>query len=125
MEYVNCNLCGSENQELVYSIVDALYFPEEWFNVVQCDSCGLGFVQPRPTYGEMGRFYPRQFYEYFDTESRFHARPYAVESRFLNDLTKDEDPKAPTGHRLRERRLSKAYEEAGLAGGGGGGLFKL
>ncbi len=62
---------------------DAKFFPEEWFSVVRCRSCGLGFVSPRPTYDEMQRYYPQQYYDYFEGEPEFHDRRYGEQARFL------------------------------------------
>ncbi len=86
METVSCNLCGSENYQTVYSMPDAFYFKDEWFNVVECKNCGLGFLNPRPTYEEMSRYYPPAYYhDRFDNER--DARRYAEEGRFLQNLS--------------------------------------
>ena len=53
METVACNLCGSAKYSALYSMPDRKFFREEFFTVVECGECGLGFVNPRPTYAEM------------------------------------------------------------------------
>ena len=83
METVRCNLCGSDNYRVIYSMPDARYFVDEWFNVVECINCGLGFVNPRPTSSEMPRYYPSSYYDYFDHERDYHWHRYAAEARFL------------------------------------------
>jgi SAM-dependent methyltransferase len=83
LEYVACNLCGSDEHGLVYRMPDAQFHPDEWFDVVECRSCGLGFVNPRPPFHEMGRYYPPSYYDYFEAESEFHERRYAEQARFL------------------------------------------
>ena len=83
METVPCNLCGSADHRLVYRMPDVHYHPDEWFSVVACRGCGLGFVNPRPSYAEMARYYPSAFYDYFTEQPQFHARRYAVEARFV------------------------------------------
>lgn len=35
---------------------------ETLWSVVRCVRCGLGFLNPRPTVEEIGRFYPRDYY---------------------------------------------------------------
>ncbi|MBM4017122.1 MAG: class I SAM-dependent methyltransferase [Planctomycetes bacterium] len=35
--------------------------PHERFRVVRCPECGLGWVTPRPTPGEIGRYYPATY----------------------------------------------------------------
>lgn len=62
MENVNCNLCNSSKVRLLYQKPDEFYFPSEYFNVVECEECGLGFVNPRPRINEMSRYYPPLFY---------------------------------------------------------------
>ena len=86
METVTCNLCGSDDHRLIYSIPDARYARDEWFHVVECVKCGLGFVNPRPTRSEMPSYYPRMFFDYFDREQRFHQSRYAAEAEFLLDV---------------------------------------
>ena len=84
METVNCNLCGSNNYRVIYSMPDARYFVEEWFSVVECVNCGLGFVNPRPTPSEMSKYYPASYYDYFEHERDYHFHRYAAESEFLS-----------------------------------------
>ncbi|HVO67336.1 MAG TPA: class I SAM-dependent methyltransferase [Syntrophales bacterium] len=89
METVKCNLCGSDNYRVVYSMPEARYFVNEWFNVVECNYCGLGFVNPRPTRAEISKYYPSSFYDYFDDERDYHLRRYAAEARFLPRASSD------------------------------------
>ena len=93
METIKCNLCGSDNYRVIYSIPDARYFVDEWFNVVECIDCGLGFINPRPTSSEMSRYYPSTFYEYFERERDYHLHRYSAEAKFLQGIASD-------GHRL-------------------------
>jgi len=90
MKTVKCNLCGSDDYRLVYSMPDARYSADEWFYVVECTRCGLGFVNPRPTQSEMSRYYPSLFYDYFDEERTYHQSRYAAESKFLLDVASDD-----------------------------------
>jgi SAM-dependent methyltransferase len=90
METVNCNLCGSNNHRLVYTIPDTRYFGDEWFNVVECMECGLGFVNPRPSFSEMPRYYPATYYDYFEEERHDHPRRYAAESKFIESIASPE-----------------------------------
>jgi SAM-dependent methyltransferase len=50
---------------------------------VRCTKCGLGFVNPRPSYEEIGTFYPASFYESFDKEHEYHRQRYSVEARIV------------------------------------------
>ena len=54
LEYVNCNLCGSDDTEL-------LFF--KWsFNIVQCRKCGLVYVNPRRTLQTLKSHYTEEFF---------------------------------------------------------------
>lgn len=81
MENVVCNLCGSDRSRFVYRQPDALFFPDRWFDVVECRQCGLGFVNPRPTAAEMAEYYPAAFFTSFDQPA--HTERYAAEAAFL------------------------------------------
>lgn len=80
-EEVACNLCGSDDYEFVYRKPDDLYFPDDWFDVVECRRCGLGFVNPRPSIDEISRYYPAEFYDALDDKA--HLRRFELESRYL------------------------------------------
>jgi SAM-dependent methyltransferase len=60
---------------------DAKFFPDEWFDVVECSSCGLGFVNPRPTPSEMGKYYPASYYDYLSPAE--HLIRYERQAEFL------------------------------------------
>ncbi len=61
MEYVNCNLCGLDNIQILFSKKDKFGVAEDGFNVVECQRCGLLYINPRPSEEEMGRFYPETY----------------------------------------------------------------
>ncbi len=81
MEQVTCNLCGGDRLQTVYRQPDALFFPDRWFTVVECEGCGLGFVNPRPTRDEIAEYYPAAFFTSFEHPS--HQKRYAVEAGYL------------------------------------------
>lgn len=87
MEIVECNLCGSNNHQVIYSMPDARFFLDEWFNVVECIDCHLGFVNPRPSQSEMSKYYPPSFFDLFDQGPNDHLRRYAVEANYLQEFT--------------------------------------
>lgn len=61
MEYVNCNLCGFDRTQILFKKKDKFAVTEDEFNVVECRSCGLLYVNPRPTQEEIGKFYPEVY----------------------------------------------------------------
>jgi len=81
MEQVNCNLCGSTDLRAVYEMPDVKFYPDEWFTIVECEQCGLGFVNPRPTREEIGKYYPADYYDYLAPE--LHQQRYAREAAYL------------------------------------------
>ena len=87
METVACNLCGSKDYEKVYSMPDSKYYPDEWFTVVECRECGLAFVNPRPSFSEIFKYYPDDFYKYFEIEIKLHEKRYEHEAQYLSSIT--------------------------------------
>lgn len=83
LETVSCNLCGLAQQRFVYEMPDTWYFPEEFFKVVECSSCGLGFVSPRPKFANMARYYPKDFFDGFERDTAFHLERYKREAAYL------------------------------------------
>src|SRR5260370_37627188 len=69
-------------------MADRRYFREEFFTVVECDQSGLGFVNPRPTIGEIQKYYPAEYYQKPPTRShdRYLRRRFTAEASFLKDL---------------------------------------
>jgi SAM-dependent methyltransferase len=57
-EFVACDLCGAEEQVLLYSKIDPITGKE--FNLVEC-SCGMAFVNPMPTDASIPLLYPRDY----------------------------------------------------------------
>lgn len=93
MEHVSCNLCGANDLRAVYQMPDVKFYPDEWFTIVECAVCGLGFVNPRPTRQEIGKYYPADYYDYLAPE--LHQQRYAREAAYLTQYAG-----ASTGRRL-------------------------
>ena len=53
MEYVNCNLCGSDKYEVHLIRGDLNLFLDGEFRLVKCAECGLVYLNPRPSVDEM------------------------------------------------------------------------
>jgi SAM-dependent methyltransferase len=67
----------------MYKRPDGMYFLDEWFDVVRCDECGLGFVSPMPSADEISKFYPEGFYNWFRDEN--HIERYNIQYKYLPD----------------------------------------
>jgi len=63
METVDCMLCGPAETRPAFTGTDRLGVSADPFSIVQCQRCGLLFLNPRPTPQEMGRFYPYSQYK--------------------------------------------------------------
>jgi SAM-dependent methyltransferase len=67
---------------------DREFFRDEFFTVVQCDQCGLGFLNPRPTSAEIQKYYPTHYYQGSPTasHSRYLQRRFKREASYLKGL---------------------------------------
>jgi SAM-dependent methyltransferase len=67
---------------------DRLYFRDEFFTVVQCARCGLGFLNPRPTIVEMQKHYPAEYFRNAPTKSnaRYMRRRFRREASYLRPI---------------------------------------
>lgn len=81
LEHVSCDLCGGSRYRERYRK------PDNWlrgslfqFPVVECDDCGLVYVNPRPTMAGMADFYPTGYHDGRDAES-FRQRYAAQRAR--------------------------------------------
>ena len=88
LEHVSCDFCGSKTYRVRY------LKPDNWlwldlfaYPVVECLDCGLVYVNPRPPFDEMGRFYPPGYHEARDTEE--HHRRYEVQAEYLHSLNRE------------------------------------
>ncbi len=88
METIACNLCGSESHRALYEMPDRLFARNEYFRIVECRQCGLGFVNPRPTISEIQKYYPAEYFEKPPTRSNEHylQRRFAAEAQYLKEL---------------------------------------
>jgi SAM-dependent methyltransferase len=95
LETVACNLCESHRYRAVYEMPDRKFFREDFFTVVECERCGLGFVNPRPTAAEIQKYYPAKYYQSPATKSheRYFARRFREEARYLKQVENGRGPK--------------------------------
>jgi Methyltransferase domain len=63
MELVSCDLCRSDQSELVTRQRDLLLeVTQDEFTVVRCRQCGLIYLNPRPSKDLLGSYYPTVYY---------------------------------------------------------------
>ena len=69
LEYVNCNLCGNDDTELLYEAIPFRHNYDKNYNnkfrVVKCRRCGLVYINPRPDAKSISSYYPES-YEYHE-----------------------------------------------------------
>jgi len=58
VEKVACILCGTDDTELLFVGRDRMHGIPGEFNVVRCRTCSLAYLNPRPSWDEMQKFYP-------------------------------------------------------------------
>lgn len=63
LEHVLCNLCGNNDTREVFRARDNRYDTCDFeFSVVECKSCGLAYLNPRPDIVSIQAFYPERFF---------------------------------------------------------------
>jgi len=74
---------------------DRRFFPKDFFTVVECDECGLGFVNPRPSVAEIHKYYPPEYFEQPATKSheRYLYRRFAEEAKYLHEIENGGSPR--------------------------------
>jgi len=95
LETVACNLCGSRRYTTVYEMPDVRLFPDEYFTVVECNECGLGFVNPRPDRQEIQKYYPRDYYQNEESASfaRYLRKRFTQQARYLKEVEERPGPR--------------------------------
>jgi len=78
-----CDLCGGTHHDLLFVGRDRLFNIEGEFPLVRCQDCGLIFVNPRPSFEEMGRFYPQDDYDLYNKAAGLKDRGMEELGRLL------------------------------------------
>src|SRR5258708_4818700 len=73
-ELVACDLCGGIDPRTLMSVQDRIYEIPGEFSLVQCGYCGLIYLNPRPTPGAIGKYYPDLAYHAFKAAGGIKAR---------------------------------------------------
>lgn len=71
MESVNCDLCRSDQSEVVTRQRDLLLeVTNDEFTIVKCSRCGLVYLNPRPSKDLLGSYYPTVYYPPVQVKAR-------------------------------------------------------
>lgn len=88
LEYVACDLCGGRSCRTRYRKPDDwLWLNEFEYPVVECVSCGLVYVNPRPTFEEISSFYPAGYHD--GRDDSVHRKRYADQYGYIADFEFD------------------------------------
>jgi SAM-dependent methyltransferase len=84
LEYVSCELCGSDNTLHIFWGRDRQLNLEGLFRVVKCGHCGLIYINPRPTQVAILRYYPEGYRGFSRalSQNRVTERPRSILKRF-------------------------------------------
>jgi SAM-dependent methyltransferase len=64
VESIKCELCGSEQSEVVFQAKERRFGLGGRFNLVRCKKCSLVYINPRPLKDGLRRYYPGDYYAY-------------------------------------------------------------
>lgn len=105
----SCHVCGHHNFKKLYPVTDTNQGVPGTWDIIECQNCGLGILNPLPTADEISSYYQDSFYSK-DEQKRFI--PFV---EFLRQ----------TLGRLRTRGLRKMFDSPGriLDYGAGAGHF--
>lgn len=92
MELVNCILCGLDRTQVLFKKEDKFHITKDEFQVVQCQICGLLYINPRPSPEEIGKFYPETYSwkETLEADSFLARWIRRLEKGYRYHLLKDE-----------------------------------
>jgi len=79
VEEIMCNLCGSEQWHVLQAVPVQRFGPPGEFNLVECQNCGLRYLNPRPSLEEMVSYYPPAYREYRASVDEPSRRRYQEE----------------------------------------------
>ncbi len=74
LESVPCDLCASSDARPHLCVHDRMYGLPGEFQLVQCQRCGLLYINPRPDAASIGAYYPDMDYHAFQPSDGLKAR---------------------------------------------------
>lgn len=64
-----CIICGKSSVAHLYKGKDRIHFLKGEFDLYRCEACQLIFIFPVPGNGELGQFYPQNYYSYGEVQN--------------------------------------------------------
>ena len=62
MKNIACEVCGSDQYKFLFKGWDRIFGIPGEFNLVQCEECGLLFINPQPGEEVLKKHYPKAYY---------------------------------------------------------------
>lgn len=90
MEFVNCALCGLNETKELFEGKDFMHGLSREFNLVQCENCGLVYVNPRPSQKQITGFYPEEYaaHQRYRIKKKHYPRLRKIAKKILRRGTK-------------------------------------
>jgi 2-polyprenyl-3-methyl-5-hydroxy-6-metoxy-1,4-benzoquinol methylase len=85
-EVVSCDLCGSRQSASFIAVEADRSKARRPVTLVKCLSCGLVYLNPRPSQGQIGEFYSSTYYAHTNMERRQKLLRARLRNRFLEGL---------------------------------------
>ena len=63
MKIIPCEICGSQQLQHLFKGRDRIFGIPGVFNIVQCQQCGLLFLNPQPDPQTLEKYYPKEYHE--------------------------------------------------------------
>jgi len=82
LESTACLLCNQSDAQLLMPTRDRLCGLPGEFQLVRCDHCGLVYLNPRPTPGTIGVYYPDDYESYISKRSERMSRLARLSLRY-------------------------------------------
>lgn len=85
-----CNFCGHQHASSFLTLTDLrLNLPGSW-SLVECENCGLLFIDPQPGWEELSAHYPKDYHAYLRKDSKVTAflRGFGLRNRVKSIMRK-------------------------------------
>ena len=86
LEYVLCDLCGGDEAQVLFQGQDTLDLDPTVFSIVQCQRCGLAYLNPRPTQRALSAYYSANYFKSFSSGSLSSLRVRRLFKQFYGVL---------------------------------------
>lgn len=86
-EYVNCNLCGSNDFKILFKGRDMVHKKKGLFTVVKCNNCDLVYINPRPNSTIISEYYPDEYWDISEDDKNMKTHFKEFIHKFINKIS--------------------------------------